>query len=45
LLEPEKRKMMGENGRKVARLHSWDKVAEKVANIYQMFGDSTDCSI
>ena len=45
LLEPGKRKLMGENGRKVARLHSWDKVTEKVANIYQMFGNSTDCSI
>jgi glycosyltransferase involved in cell wall biosynthesis len=35
LLEPEKRKLMGENGRKVARLHSWDKIADRVADLYR----------
>jgi len=35
LLEPEKRKLMGENGREVARLHSWDKTADRVADLYR----------
>ena len=35
LLEPEKRKLMGENGRKVAQLHSWDKTADRVADLYR----------
>jgi UDP-glucose:(heptosyl)LPS alpha-1,3-glucosyltransferase len=35
LLDPEKRKLMGENGRKVACLHSWDKTADRVADLYR----------
>jgi len=35
LLEPEKRKLMGENGKKVACLHSWDKTADRVADSYR----------
>ncbi len=35
LLEPKKRKLMGENGRRIARLHSWDKTAERVADLYR----------
>ena len=45
LLEPETRELMGKNSRHIAGLHTWDKTAEKVANIYQMVGNSTDCSI
>jgi UDP-glucose:(heptosyl)LPS alpha-1,3-glucosyltransferase len=39
LLEPEKRKLMGENGRRVARLHSWDKTAERVADLYRQLAE------
>ena len=35
LLEPEMRKLMGENGKKVACLHSWDKTAGRVADLYR----------
>jgi UDP-glucose:(heptosyl)LPS alpha-1,3-glucosyltransferase len=35
LLELDKRKLLGENGRRVARLHSWDKTADRVADLYR----------
>jgi UDP-glucose:(heptosyl)LPS alpha-1,3-glucosyltransferase len=41
LLEPEKRKLMGENGRRIACLHSWDKTAKRVADLYRRLGNST----
>jgi UDP-glucose:(heptosyl)LPS alpha-1,3-glucosyltransferase len=45
LLEPERRKLMGENGRRVAHLHSWDKTADRVADLYRRFGNSMDCTL
>ena len=39
LLGPDKRKLMGENARQVARLHSWDKTADKVADLYRQLAD------
>ncbi len=45
LLEPEKRKLMGDNGRRVALLHTWDKTAKEVADLYRRFWNGTDCSL
>jgi UDP-glucose:(heptosyl)LPS alpha-1,3-glucosyltransferase len=42
LLDSEKRKMMGENGRKVAGLQTWEKTAEVVANLYRSFEKVAD---
>lgn len=42
LLDPKKRKLMGDNGRRVARLHTWDKTAEQVAHLYRRFGNGVD---
>lgn len=45
LLDSEKRKLMGENGRRVARLHTWDKTAERVADLYRRLGNGTNGSL
>ncbi|MEJ2656119.1 MAG: glycosyltransferase family 4 protein [Desulfobacterales bacterium] len=45
LLDSGKRKLMGENGRRVARLHTWDKTADRVADLYRRLVNGTDCSL
>jgi len=42
MLDREKRMLMGENGRRIALRYSWDKTANRVADLYQMFGNGTD---
>lgn len=44
LLDPNKRKRMGENSLQVARVHSWDKTADRVEDLYRRYINSNDCS-
>jgi UDP-glucose:(heptosyl)LPS alpha-1,3-glucosyltransferase len=45
MMDPEKRKTMGENGRRVASFHSWDKTAELIASLYRRLGNGTDSAV
>jgi UDP-glucose:(heptosyl)LPS alpha-1,3-glucosyltransferase len=44
LIDPGKRRLMGERSRRVACSHSWDNTADKVADLYHRLGKRTSFS-